>query len=325
MDPLTPFSVQDMVLNRLKLRPLLVFDRVLRCQSIARAARELNLTQPAVTKAIRELEQQLDTVLFLRGNRGVTPTEYGLLLGERVKAVIAELRYLTDEINAFKGGICGHVIVGTQISASASLLPQAILRLKAHAPKLLVTVREGPQDYLFPALAAGELDLVVGRLPDPEAPLTRKLPLRHQPLYLNRLCIVAGGHHPLLAAPPSSLAELRDWPWILPPPDSPARLVAEQFFHNAGLALPDNLLESLSLLTNVNLLVDSDCLGLMPRLAARRFAAAKLLAVLPLDEVGPPTAVGYSVRADKPLPPAARQMIDSLKLAAAQLDAADQV
>jgi DNA-binding transcriptional LysR family regulator len=139
------------VLNRLKLRPLLVFDRVLRCQSIARAARELNLTQPAVTKAIRELEVQLDTELFRRSNnRGVSPTEYGLLLGERVKSVIAELRYLTDELNTFKGGISGHVVVGTQISASSSLLPRAILQLKAQAPRLLITVREGPQDYLFP-------------------------------------------------------------------------------------------------------------------------------------------------------------------------------
>ena len=307
------FSINDIVLNRLKLRPLLVFDRVLRCQSIARAARELNLTQPAVTKAIRELEVQLDTELLHRNNRGVSPTEYGVLLGERVKSVIAELRYLTDELNTFKGGISGHVVVGTQISASSSLLPRAILQLKAQAPKLLITVREGPQDYLFPALATGELDLVVGRLPDADDIYTRKLPLRHQPLYRNSLCIVAGSHHPLLAATAPALPALQHWPWIVPPPDSPARRVAEQFFADSGLAMPDNLLESLSLLTNVNLLVESDCLGLMPLLAAHRFASAGLLAILPLGEVGPLTAVGYSVRNDKALTPAARHLIDCLK------------
>lgn len=313
MDGQPLFSINDMVLNRLKLRPLLVFDRVLRCQSIARAARELNLTQPAVTKAIRELELQLDTELFRRSNRGVSPTEYGLLLGERVKSVIAELRYLTDELNTFKGGISGHVVVGTQISASSSLLPRAILQLKAQAPKLLITIREGPQDYLFPALATGELDLVVGRLPDADDIYTRKLPLRHQPLYRNSLCIVAGSHHPLLAATAPALPALQHWPWIVPPPDSPARRVAEQFFADAGLAMPENLLESLSLLTNVNLLVESDCLGLMPLQAARRFETVGLLAILPLGEVGPPAAVGYSVRHDKPLTPAARKLIDYLK------------
>lgn len=312
------FSINDMVLNRLKLRPLLVFDRVMRCLSIARAARELNLTQPAVTKAIRELEQQLDTVLFDRNNRGVTPTECGLLLGERVKSVIAELRYLTDELNTFKGGVTGHVVVGTQISASASVLPRAIMLLKERTPRLLMTIREGPQDYLFSALATGELDLVVGRLPDPDAPLIRKMPLRHQPLYQNSLCVVAGSQHPLADERALSHAHLQDWPWIVPPPDSPARLVADRFFRDAGLPFPENLVESLSLLTNVNLLTDSHYLGLMPALAARRFVEVGLLVILPLGAIGPATAVGYSTRKDKPLSAGTRKLIDCLKVAAEQ-------
>lgn len=315
MSERSPFTVSDMILNRLKLRPLLIFDRVLRNQSIAHAAREMNLTQPAVTKAIRELEQQLDTVLFDRNNRGVTPTDCGVLLGERVKSVIAELRYLTDELNTFKGGVIGHVVVGTQISASARLLPRAILLLKERAPKILVTVREGPQDYLFPALASGELDLVVGRLPEPDAPVTGKMALSHRALYRNSLCVVSGGHHPLVDREDLNLQHLAEWPWILPPLDSPARRVADQFFKETGLPTPENIVESLSLLTNVNLLVDSSFLGLMPTAAARRFIAAGLLTRLPLGDVGPPAEVGFSIRQDKPLTPAGRQMIECLKLA----------
>lgn len=315
MNERSPFNVSDMILNRLKLRPLLIFDRVLRNQSIARAARELNLTQPAVTKAIRELEQQLDTILFDRNNRGVTPTDCGVLLGERVKSVIAELRYLTDELNTFKGGVTGHVVVGTQISASARLLPRAILLLKERAPKILVTVREGPQDYLFPALATGELDVVVGRLPEPDAPLTARMALSHRALYCNSLCVVAGSRHPLVQEANLNLQHLASWPWILPPLDSPARRVADQFFKESGLPAPENIVESLSLLTNVNLLVDSSFLGLMPTAAARRFISAGLLFQLPLGDVGPSTEVGFSIREDKPLTPASRQLIECLKLA----------
>lgn len=73
-------------------------------------------------------------------------------------------------------------------------------------------------------------------------------------------------------------------------------------------------MESLSLLTNVNLLVDSSFLGLMPT-AARRFIAAGLLFQLPLGDVGPSTEVGFSIREDKPLTPASRQLIECLKLA----------
>ncbi|WP_411753742.1 LysR substrate-binding domain-containing protein [Serratia sp. (in: enterobacteria)] len=318
MNERSPFTVSDMILNRLKLRPLLIFDRVLRNQSIARAARELNLTQPAVTKAIRELEQQLDTVLFNRNNRGVTPTDCGILLGERVKSVIAELRYLTDELNTFKGGVVGHVVVGTQISASARLLPRAILLLKARAPKILVTVQEGPQDYLFPALANGELDVVVGRLPELDTPLTARMALSHRALYRNSLGVVAGSHHPLVNMVDLNLQHFAEWPWILPPIDSPARRVADQFFKESGLPIPENIVESLSLLTNVNLLVDSSFLGLMPTAAARRFIAAGLLIQLPLGDVGPPAEVGFSVREDKPLTPACRQLIECLKLAVQQ-------
>ncbi len=74
-------------------------------------------------------------------------------------------------------------------------------------------------------------------------------------------------------------------------------------------------MESLSLLTNVNLLVDSSFLGLMPTAAARRFIAAGLLFQLPLGDVGPSTEVGFSIREDKPLTPASRQLIECLKLA----------
>lgn len=70
----------DGMLRRLKLKPLLIFDRVLASHSIARAAKELNLTQPAVTKAIQELEDDLGVELFERTNRGVVPTCYATLL-----------------------------------------------------------------------------------------------------------------------------------------------------------------------------------------------------------------------------------------------------
>jgi DNA-binding transcriptional LysR family regulator len=91
--------------------------------------------------------------------------------------------------------------------------------------------------------------------------------------------------------------------------------VADQFFKESGLPAPENIVESLSLLTNVNLLVDSSFLGLMPTAAARRFIAAGLLFQLPLGDVGPSTEVGFSIREDKPLTPASRQLIECLKLA----------
>ncbi|NUU04105.1 LysR family transcriptional regulator [Herbaspirillum robiniae] len=310
-------TLNDVMLRRLKLKPLLIFERVLGSCSIARAARELNLTQPAVTKAIQELEADLDVPLFERTNRGVSPTCYGQLLGNRVKTVIAELRYLTDEINAFRTGDSGHVIIGTVISASARLLPMAITRLKQQRPGVLVTVRDGPTDQLFPALATGELDIVVGRLPERDLPLARMYAFEHSKLYREALCAVVGCKHPLAGVADVKLADLLDWPWIFPLQVSPARLTAEHLFRDAGLELPTNVVESLSVLTNIGLMHDSPSISLMPRAAAEHFAGLNLLSILALGELGDFGDIGYSIRSDRDPTPAAQAMIKCLQETAA--------
>lgn len=308
----------DVMLRRLKLKPLLIFDRVLSSSSIAGAARELNLTQPAVTKAIQELEADLDVALFERTNRGVTPTCYGNLLGTRVKTVIAELRYLTDELNTFRTGDSGHVIIGTGISASARLLPQAITKLKQQRPGVLVTVRDGPTDQLFPALSTGEIDIVVGRLPERDLPLARMYAFHHEVLYREALCAVTGCKHPLATRHDIELCDLLDWPWIFPLQASPARLTAEHLFLDAGLSLPVNVVESLSLLTNIGLMQKTPSISLMPRAVAEHFSELGLLALLKLGDLGDFGDIGYSIRADRAPTPAAKVFIACLKEAAAE-------
>ncbi|ASU40267.1 LysR family transcriptional regulator [Herbaspirillum sp. meg3] len=317
-NPRANIPLTDVMLRRLKLKPLLIFERVLSSSSIARAARELNLTQPAVTKAIQELEADLDVPLFERTNRGVTPTCYGTLLGTRVKTVIAELRYLTDELNTFRTGDSGHVIIGTVISASARLLPQAITRLKQQRPGVLVTVRDGPTDQLFPALATGELDIVVGRLPERDLPLARMYAFEHSVLYREALCAVVGCKHPLAKRIDIQLSDLLDWPWIFPLQVSPARLTAEHLFLDAGLSIPTNVVESLSVLTNIGLMQDSPSISLMPRAVAQHFANLNLLSILELGDLGDFGDIGYSIRTDREPTPAAQAFIKCLKETAAE-------
>ncbi|WP_394779867.1 LysR substrate-binding domain-containing protein [Undibacterium sp.] len=317
--PRSNIPLVDVMLRRLKLKPLLIFDRVLASSSIARAAKELNLTQPAVTKAIQELETDLGVELFERTNRGVVPTFYGTLLGGHVKSVIAELRHLTDELNSFRTGESGHVIIGTLISASARLLPIAIAKLKQDRPGVLITVREGPTDRLFPALATGELDLVVGRLPEADLPLARMFSFAHTVLYEEALCAAVWNEHPLTLKKKIPLRELLDWPWLLPVTESPARLTAEKLFLDAGLSMPTNVVESLSLLTNIGLMQSMQAITLMPRAVAQHFAQMKLLSILELGDIGQFGKIGYSVRAEKTTTPAALHFIQCLKLAAAEL------
>ena len=203
--------------HKLKLHQLQIFERVLARRSLSRAASEMHLTQPTVTKAIHDLEAFFGATLFERSNRGVTPTELALVLGRRVHAMMAEIRYMADDIDAVLGGASGHVVVGTLIAASAKLLPEAIARLMTEHPGIQVTVREGPSAQLLPALATGDVDIVVGRLPGADMASISGVAVDHHKLYREDLCLVAGASHPLAGAARVS-PELADHIWILPPP-----------------------------------------------------------------------------------------------------------
>jgi DNA-binding transcriptional LysR family regulator len=224
---------------------------------------------------------------------------------------------MTDELNDFRLGTSGHVIVGTLISASARLLPRAIAKLKARTPNVLVTVREGTPAHLFPSLATGDVDIVVGRLPERELPIASAFPLTHEPLFDESLCVVVGGRgEARVPAHVAHLAELMSYPWILPTPDSPARLAAEHLFRAADLPMPTDIVESLSLLTNIGLLLETPRVALMPRVAASQFADAGLLRILDLPEAGAFGTIGYSVRSNKEQSAACRAFIECLREAA---------
>ncbi|SDV51304.1 LysR family transcriptional regulator [Chitinasiproducens palmae] len=320
-DPARPASpISQLSLSRkLKLQQLIVVAKVIDSGSLLRAANEMGMTQPAITKAVQELEAFLEAPLFERSNRGVVPTELGRLLGERAKSMITELRYLTDEINALQRGTAGHVIVGTLISASARLLPLTIAKLKAQAPGVLVTVREASTPQLFPALATGDLDIAVGRLPERELPLASAFPLQHEVLFEESMCIVVGARHRFDLPSQPHLADLRHLPWIVPLGDSPARMRAERLFQDAGLALPENRIESLSMLTNIGLLLETACVALMPRAAAQQFVGPGLLSVLDVAESGDFGAVGFSIRADRKVSAACQRFIACLRDSAREI------
>jgi DNA-binding transcriptional LysR family regulator len=299
--------------RNLKLSQLLIYDRVVETGSILRAANDLGLTQPAVTKVIQELEASLEGALLERSNRGVAPTDLGRVVARHVKALLAEFRHLSEQLDQFRFGTAGHVVVGTLISASAYLLPLAITRLKARSPDVLVTVREGPTAQLFPSLATGELDIVVGRLPEIDLPIADAFALDHHALFEDSLAVVVGNAHAFPAESVKSLRDLASVPWILPTLESPLRLAVERMFRNAGVRLPSDMIESMSVLTNIGILLESPRVAVMPHVAAVRFVHAGLLQVIEIPETGSFGTVGFSVRSGKELSPACEAFVECLR------------
>lgn len=303
------------IARKLKFYQLLVLDQVDQSGSMSSAAQVLNLTQPAVTKVIHDLESYFDAPLVVRGNRGVTLTELGQLVLKRAKVLLAELRTLNEEVNAYQEGTSGQVVVGTLISASVSLLPKAIRLLKERAPGVMVSLRVGQMEQLFPALTIGDLDLVVGRVPDDWQWREENNALAMETLYSERLCVVAGCDHPLHDKAASSLADMHGYPWVLPTREALLRRTADQLFSQAGLCTPENVVESLSILTNIALMQDQRTIALMPYEAARPFTDASILKVFDFEERLVFGDIGCFFAAQRELGPAARLFRECLELA----------
>lgn len=287
----------------LKLHQLAVFEKVTEAGSIMAASRELAMTQPAVSKSIHELERHLGEPLFVRGKRGVALTEFGVAFEHHAKPLLAELRYLAEGLNAWRNGTSGHVIVGTLLTASTALLPDAIARLLEATPDITFEVRVGTNATLFPALARGDLDIVIGFLPalnDPVLPPDERARLTHVTLYDEALCAVVARQHPVRRRRKIALEDLHALHWILPTPDSVAYGTARAMFEQVGLPLPRRVVHSVSILTNIALLRRSAMVALMPLSAVTAFQQAGLVAVLPMGSLGVFGTVGYTVRSDRP-------------------------
>lgn len=295
--------------RRLKLQQLAIFEKILSSGSLLAAARELHMTQPALTKVIQELEEHLGQPLFIRTRRGVQPTDFGLMLKNHSRSLMAELRYLADDLNAWTSGVSGQVIIGTLISASAQLLPKAVARMREIAPNVVIEVRVGSNDAMFPQLERGELDVVVGLLPEVEVSPA----LEHVPLYDEVLSVVVGRQHSLATQSPLDLAQLASMDWILPTPESDAMRPVEHFFEALGMKKPRRLVESVSIMTNLGLLVESEMIALMPFTVARQFVRLGLLSILPIGNNRPFGQIGYTMAAARVPSPATQRLLLALR------------
>ncbi len=321
MPDVTPFTAATETLAaRLKFRQLRLLIAVADWSSVMHAARALNMSQPTATKLLQDLETDFGVLLFQRTNRGMVPTTDGDILIRHARLIVSQLSQAAEEISDLAEGNGGRVIVGTLLAASAILLPKAILALRRHRPNVLVSVKEGTNDRLMPALRTGDLDLVVGRLSE----FRYRDDIAQEPLYEEPICVVVRSAHELAARERIRLQDLADREWILPPPETTLRRQIEHAFQSGGLPLPRWTIESVSLLTNRQLLRHSDLVGLWPFHVIEEEVERGHLKILPVrlgTTLGP---VGMSYRENGELSPAASAFADILRDIGAELAAAHE-
>ncbi|KAB2386043.1 LysR substrate-binding domain-containing protein [Actinomadura montaniterrae] len=302
----------DLLNGRLKLRHLVLVVAIADQGSVLRAAEHLRLAQPAVTRSLREVEHILGVELFTRGPRGVTPTMFGDAFVEHARAVLAELRRAGERISGLADGEVGTVTIGTLLAGSNVLLPRAIAALKKDRPGITVIVQEATFDAQVPRLLDGEIDLILGRL----NPIGDLRGLRQITLYGEPIRLVARHGHPARSRAGLALADLLDYPWVLPLEQTALRAELEQVFRAAGLEPPGDLVECTSVLTVRTLVRDTDMIAALPQLVARTDDDIAPLPV-PLETVR--RQVGVTLPAHRAPTPSARLMLDHLRREATKI------
>lgn len=200
--------------------------------SLGQAAAVVHVTQPALTKSIKQLEERLQVKLFDRTPLGVVPTVYGETLAMHAKAIDAGLRGAAQAILRMRGAAKGVVRVGVGPSVAPNLMPLATISLHALHPGIELTVTEGLVDELIPRLRRNELDLAVGAWPRVSDPA-----LRVESLLQDTIEVFAGADHPL-AGETATLPDLLAYPWALPPANQRWRQEFDALFTAQGLAPP---------------------------------------------------------------------------------------
>ncbi|HEY7045703.1 MAG TPA: LysR substrate-binding domain-containing protein [Jatrophihabitantaceae bacterium] len=297
--------------GRLKMRHLVLVDALTEQGSLVGAASQLHVTQPALTRALRELEDILGVTLYERGPRGATPTLYGAAFTEHARAVLAQLAQAGRHVAELASAERGTVAVGTHLAGSNLLLPRAIAALKAEHPRVTVVIREGTPEALLADLDAGRVDLIVGRITGTADPATT----RSTVLYDEPIRLVARVGHPANTAG-LTIADLLAYPWILPGPQTALRRELEQVFARQDLPLPENRIESTSILTMRSLLVHTDVVAALPMLIATEDAR---IGVLPVALEPMSHTVGITEPAHRRPSPSTAVLLARLEQVAAEI------
>lgn len=192
----------------MELRTLKAFVEVVRQGGFSRAARAIFSTQPTVSKAVRQLEEELGEALLTRLGSGVRLTEAGELVYARAVAILAESEHLLAELADLRGLLSGRLRLGLPIFGSARLFAPLFAEYRSRYPGVEIDLMEQGSARLEEALLAGEVELAVSLLPISEA-------FDWQPVRDDPMMAVLRADHPLRQRTTIHLTELRDDPIIM--------------------------------------------------------------------------------------------------------------
>ncbi len=259
---------------QLRLRHIRCFLEVARVESVSQAAARLNVTQPAVSRSLKELEDMLGAKLFDRVGRGVRLSEAGRIFQAHAAASIIELMRGRDRL-ALDAEPRISLSVGVLPTAATALLPRAALAFREAAPHVRLHILTGPNWLLFNQLRDGALELVVGRMPDTGAGAG----VTFEQLYIEDVALVCRPGHPILRTAPPERA-IADHPLVMPPAGAVIAPTVERYLASIGMPGMKGAFETVALPVGRKIVQSSDMLWFISRgVVADELALGTLCAV----------------------------------------------
>jgi len=292
------------------IRQLQAFLAVVHHGSLGRAAQKLNITQPALSRTIRRLEQQVGAPLFERYSTGMVLTSFGQALLPHATLLQREAEQATEELNALRGLARGTIRVGAVASAVSQVLPIAIGRVLAQWPNLQVHLVEGVGDLLTDALLNYDIDLAIG-VSMPDTPEISAIPDCE---WHDTSHIIAAAGHPLRKRARLKLEDTLSHKWVLPPRGTAPFTELTHIFTSRGLPLPNVVIETRSILAIKSIVAHAGFLSWMPEPMYQPERAAGLADTLPVPGGMLKRRLMVFRRSRGILPQPAVKLLDELRL-----------
>jgi DNA-binding transcriptional LysR family regulator len=303
--------------RRVRLRDLHILLSVVQHGSMAKAAANLSVSQPAISDAIATLETALGVRLLDRSRRGVEPTAYGVLLLKYGQMAIDDLRQGVKEIEFLADPTAGELRVGCPESVTNGPLVPIIERLAERYPRVRVHVEQfATPMFEFPALEQRKVDLVIARLnPPPGGYVSHTVQL--ETLFDDRFCIAVGTKSALARRDAVELADLVKERWIMTPADSPGGVAVQRAFLDAGLPPPEFMVSTFSVFLRNTMVASGKYVSALPASVLR--LNTDKLRDLPIALPMPRWLVAAVTLKNRPLNPAAQLFMECAREVAKSL------
>ena len=242
------------------------FLAVYQTRNLGKAAELCSVTQPALSKSLKSLEDALSVTLFERKATGMVPTASAEIMRRHGQHIVNSCRYLEMELAMLSGAETGALRIGSTIVWSATRMPSLLAALHAQYPKLEITLQTGLASQLQPLLIDGTLDVLLGSLS------SRALPEDYctQPLSETDVWIYCRREHPLMDLSIVELKDLEKWDFIGLLEDHESAQQVELRFLDLGLSVPRTVLRTSSLETLLATVSSSDSLTVLSDLLQQR-------------------------------------------------------